>query len=361
MLRLLADDLTGALDSAAEFTGLFGPIKVVWPERALAQVEGSLTVDSGTRELNSAQAFAKVAELAPILHGASIAFKKIDSLLRGPWVAELAACLQTGDWDACLVAPAFPHQGRRTQAGRQYALGADGSWRAVGPDIIELLREQNIAARPGRSAQALSSGVTVFDAESDRDLLRIAESGRRYAGRLLWCGSGGLASALAAGCSITTSRKIVPPVLGVFGSDHAATTAQLARCAGATVPLTRDSRIDIDAVRRRLADGLAMVKLDAPTGSARTEAARHFAAELALLAREIDPPATLIISGGETLKAQCVAAGAHELKVTGRLEPGLPRSVIEDGVWRGVEVISKSGAFGPPDLWLKVLSENALI
>jgi uncharacterized protein YgbK (DUF1537 family) len=48
------------------------------------------------------------------------------------------------------------------------------------------------------------------------------------------------------------------------------------------------------------------------------------------------------------------------LKVTGRLEPGVPRSLIEDGAWRGVEVISKSGAFGPPDLFRKLLSENAL-
>jgi uncharacterized protein YgbK (DUF1537 family) len=46
--------------------------------------------------------------------------------------------------------------------------------------------------------------------------------------------------------------------------------------------------------------------------------------------------------------------------VTGRLEPGVPRSLIEDGAWRGVEVISKSGAFGPPDLFRKLLSENAL-
>lgn len=361
MLRLLADDLTGALDSAAELTGLCGPIKVVWPDGPIAQLEGSLTIDSGTRELDQAQAFAKVEKLAPMLHGASIAFKKIDSLLRGPWVAELAACLQTGDWHACLVAPAFPHQGRRTQGGRQYARAVDDRWHAVGPDIVQQLMAQDIPARLGRIAEPLSSGVTVFDAESDEDLVRIAEIGRRHAGRVLWCGSGGLASALAASSEIRTSRKITAPVLGVFGSDHGATAAQIARCSDATVPLRSGSRIDVDAIKRRLAAGLALVKLDAPAGSGREEAARHFAAELAVLAREIDRPATLIISGGETLKAQCLATGAQTLKVIGRPEPGVPRSVIEDGAWQGVEVISKSGAFGPADLWWKLLSENALI
>jgi uncharacterized protein YgbK (DUF1537 family) len=296
-----------------------------------------------------------------MLRGATLAFKKIDSLLRGPWTAELAACLRSGDWEACIVAPAFPHQGRRTRNGRQYAAAADGSWGAVGPDIAHRLRERNIAARLGSVGERLAPGVTVFDAATDEDLVRIAELGRRYPGPVLWCGSGGLAGALAAGSDVRTSRKVAGPVLGVFGSDHAATAAQLARCGAATVPLTSESRIDVDAIRRRLADGLALVKLDAPAGSERAEAAAHFAAELAVLARSIDPPASLIVSGGETLKAQCLATGARTLKVTGRLEPGVPRSVIEDGAWRGVEVISKSGAFGPPDLWWNLFSQNALI
>lgn len=135
----------------------------------------------------------------------------------------------------------------------------------------------------------------------------------------------------------------------------------MARCADAAVPPSSDGRIDVDVLKRRLADGLALIKLDAPAGSARAQAARHFAAELAVLSRAIEPPATLISSGGETLKAQCLAIGAHMLRVTGRVDPGVPRSVIEDGAWRGVEVISKSGAFGPPDLWWKLLRDNALI
>ena len=34
-VRLLADDLTGALDTAAEFVGLCGPFDVTWPRGAL--------------------------------------------------------------------------------------------------------------------------------------------------------------------------------------------------------------------------------------------------------------------------------------------------------------------------------------
>ena len=77
--------------------------------------------------------------------------------------------------------------------------------------------------------------------------------------------------------------------------------------------------------------------------------------------RSIDPPRTLLVAGGETLKAQMIAIEARALQVVGRLEPGLPKSVIQGGPWSGVDVISKSGAFGPPDLWSKLLGQNGLI
>lgn len=360
MLRLLADDLTGALDSSAEFTGAFGSVAVMWPDRSVPDATGSLSIDSGTRELDAAQAFAKVTRLAPLLHGATIAFKKIDSLLRGPWASELRACLQTGYWDACIVAPAFPHQGRRTRRGRQEARSADGDWHDVG-DVVLKLRADGVDARPGEADSELLSGVSVFDAATGDDLRRITTIGTRYSGRVLWCGSGGLAGALAAGTEVPMSRKIVAPVLGVFGSDHAVTSAQLARCRDACSPPASGHRIDLDEIGRRLQRGLALVALNAPEGSSRKAAALHFERDIAALSRAIAPPRTLLVSGGETLKAQCLATGAQALKVAGLLEPGVPRSVIEDGAWKGVEVISKSGAFGPPDLWWKLLSENALI
>src|SRR5581483_9882725 len=134
-LRLLADDLTGALDTSAELVGMVGPLDVVWSAEPADQA--SFAIDSGTRELDADDAFTIVRELAPALAGADIAYKKIDSLLRGPWVAELDACLGTGAWDACIVAPAFVHQGRRTINGQQYARAADGGWSAVGKKITE--------------------------------------------------------------------------------------------------------------------------------------------------------------------------------------------------------------------------------
>ncbi len=359
-LKLLADDLTGALDTSAEFVGLFGPLDVFWAIDAIPADRDRFSIDSGTRELGSAAAFAIVQELAPRLVGAAIAYKKIDSLLRGPWVAELDACLRTGHWNACIVAPAFAYQGRRTRAGQQYAMASDGHWSAVGKTIIEQIRAHGLEARSGDPAAALQPAISVFDAETDEDLDRVVQIGRRHPGTVLWCGSGGLASALARGTDVGLSATLRRPVLGVFGSDHPATAAQLARCESILVQIA-DVRSSLDRITQRLKDGIVLVKLEVPGAASRGDAARHFARAIMQLGRSIDPPGTLLIAGGETLKALSVAVGAGALQVSGRFEPGVPKSVIQGGSWAGVDVISKSGAFGPSDLWWKLLRQNGLI
>jgi uncharacterized protein YgbK (DUF1537 family) len=359
-LRLLADDLTGALDTSAEFVGAFGPLDVVWPRASPIPAVASFAIDSGTRELRPEQAFEIVRDLAPLLDGAGVVYKKVDSLLRGPWAAELDACLRTGVWDACIVAPAFPHQGRITRDGQQLVRTAAGDWSVAGDGILGQLRARRLDARLADPATRLREGINVFNAETDADLDRIAAIGRNFSGKLLWCGSGGLAGALARGSDAGVSQALKTPLLGVFASDHAVTASQLAIC-GEAVVRTANVVPDIDRIKRALDNGVVLLKLETPGAMPRDEAAGHFAREIAQLSRSIDPPKTLVIAGGETLKAQMLAVGAHALRVFGRLEPGLPKSVIQGGPWAGVDVISKSGAFGPPDLWSKLLKQNGLI
>ena len=359
-IKLLADDLTGALDTSAELVGLSGPFSVVWSAAAIPAGHDCFSLDSGTRECGADEAFAIVRELAPLLDGATIAYKKIDSLLRGPWVAEVDACLRTGLWDACIVAPAFAYQGRLTRAGQHYARALDGSWDPVGDNIIRRLRGRGLDVNSAVAGAALQPGITVFDAETDEDMDRIVEIGRRYAGKLLWCGSGGLAGALARGTEVGLSAQLKRPVLGVFGSDHPTTAAQLASCEDIVVQ-TADVRLDLDRIKPKLTDGAALIRLDVRRGASRADAAAHFAREIVRLGQSIDPPGTLLVAGGQTLRAQCDAVGATALRVAGRLEPGIPKSAIQGGAWAGVDVISKSGAFGPPNLWWKLLRQNGLI
>jgi len=359
-VRLLADDLTGALDTAAEFVGLCGPFDVTWPEALATATAPSLAIDSGTRELARADSIEIIGRLAPLLCEGTIAYKKVDSLLRGAWAAELGACLRTGHWASCVVAPAFAYQGRRTHDGQQLARTPEGDWYPVGKNLLAQLKAENIDARRGGPDTWSHGGVQVFDAESDGDLDRVAEIGRRLPGPVLWCGSGGLAGALARGSRAGAPRQLKKPVLGLFGSDQVVTASQLEACGDATLTLVEGE--GAPRVQRKLAgDGVALVKFSLPEKLSRTEAARRIAHEMTTLISEIDAPGTLIVAGGETLKAVCVALGAQALQVAGRLVPGLPRSLLQGGRWAGVDVISKSGAFGTRELWRDLLQDNDLL
>jgi len=361
-LRLLADDLTGALDTAAEFVGMCGPIEVRWAEPLPAGLPASVAVDTGTRERDRAESVAIVERLAPLLHDGAIAYKKVDSLLRGAWAAELGACLRGGPWTSCIVAPAFAYQGRRTVGSQQYARAQDGGWSPVGDNLLAQLAAEGLDAQPGRRDTELVDGINVFDAESEDELDRIVAIGRQAKQPVLWCGSGGLAGALARGSDASASSRLSKPVLGLFGSDQPVTAAQLAACGPAVITLPNAGTDKAALVRRKLAtDGIALVTFDLAPGLSRGAAARRIADALASLTAALEPPGTLIVAGGETLRALCTALEADALEVSGRIMPGLPRSTLRGGRWAGVDVISKSGAFGAPNLWRTLLQDNQLI
>jgi uncharacterized protein YgbK (DUF1537 family) len=345
-LRLLADDLTGALDTAAQFVGLTGPVPVFWTSGAAPS--GSAAFDSGTREADADRAAGVAADMAALLAPAPgrIAFKKLDSLLRGHPATELAACLRVLAPDHCIVAPAFPFQGRVTRDGRQY-VGA----RRVGEDLSAALPVT--CARPG---DALPPGISLWDAQTDEDLACIARTGLAAAGRVLWCGSSGLAGALA-GDQQPIVPRLTGPVLGLFGSDHPVTAAQLAAAEAHLLRLPHDDHRSADRLAARLRQaGVALAAFDLPPSTARADAARLIAAAMDGLTSRLAPPATLVVAGGETLRALCLLLGAAHLEVMGQIVPGVPQAVLRGGRWDGVTVISKSGAFGTTGLLRQLLA-----
>ncbi|MDT7952865.1 MAG: four-carbon acid sugar kinase family protein [Acetobacteraceae bacterium] len=357
-LRLLADDLTGALDTAAEFVPLVGPVDAFWPGSIPASWPPCAAIDTGTREQDEAAATAGVTAATAGMRGAAIAFKKLDSLMRGQTLPELAACLRAGSWRAAVLAPAFPFQGRITRGAQQWASGS-GGWQPVGPELTSALAGLGLSARRGRLGERLAAEVTVFDAENDGDLVALVES-LRGMDDILWCGTGGLAQALASGRP-APAPPIASPILGLFGSDQAATAAQLAACAPHWLALPESG----PAAAQRLGaaldrDGVVMASLELPPGLDRADAARRIGAALATLTDQLPPPGTLVVAGGETLRGLCVALGAQSLAVRGRLIPGVPVSTLRGGRWHAVTIVSKSGAFGPPTLWRDLLPFPAL-
>ena len=360
-VRLLADDLTGALDAAAQFTGRLGPVPV-FLNLPCPVPPGHCALDAACRDVPAAEAVTTMRRLGDFFE-AGCAFKKIDSLLRGNWAAELAAVLDDGRFRSAVVAPAFPEQGRVTRGGRQWVREVDGGWQPLAIHAVSALREAGLNARPiqrPRNGVPVAPGtIMVVDAEDAEDLAGIVAWGTTLPQPTLWVGSAGLARALA-GTAPRRNGSVTKPVLALIGSAHPAMREQIERAghrdSGALCPVTEDVARSVEGIAEAFdADRpcVAYFPLSEEIGprAAADRIARRIAAVLPL----IPSFPTAVIAGGETLRALCVAAGANWLVAEAEFSPGVPRSRIVGGRWDGQAVISKSGAFGAPDFLADML------
>ncbi len=354
-LRLIADDLTGALDAAAPFASAETPIPVRWPPLT-GDIAGSLAVDTETRDASVEAAKASLRGAAPLLVGADLAFKKLDSRLRGNAALEIFFCLAGGRFRSALIAPAFPAQGRLTRGGRQLVRSAAGL-ADVGVDLaaeLEALGIEVALVAPGQPPTG--PGFYLCDADSDADLAALVEMGQSLPGPVLWCGTAGLARGLAGEPRPVPLPPPRGPWLTLIGTPHPTTRAQALALAAAR-PATATILGDADGLSSLgLLDEDALLHLDLPPStSAETACATVDAACRALA--EQPPPGLLVVSGGDTLIRLARALGAGALNVVGELTPGIPLSMFEGGAWPGVAVVSKSGGFGTPRVLLDIVEQ----
>lgn len=355
-VRLMADDLTGALDTAAQFVPVFGAISTGWSLAGTG--DGAFALDTGTREQGEAGAAARVAVLAPFLapQPGVLAFFKVDSLLRGHAGAELAALLALQPFRHVVIAPAIPFQGRLTRGGRQHI-----GWIATGEDLAARLATAGHAVAHRLPGDAIPEGINLWDCETDHDLARLAAAGLALEGPVLFVGAAGLAAALAgalapaSGGDIMVKPALHGPLLGLIGSDHPAMRGQLARVGEHVFRLTAGDDAAARRITQHLAEtGVALVTADLPAGIDREAARARIDALFADLAPRLPRPGLLFVSGGETLRALAGGLGIESLAIAGEFQPGAPVSTLIGGRWSGLATLSKSGAFGAAD-FLEIL------
>jgi D-threonate/D-erythronate kinase len=359
VLRIVADDLTGALDTAAPFAAAAGLLPVRWDR---ATQSGSYALDTETRERRM-DTYRWVEHLS----GAALSFKKIDSLLRGRTAEEITACLEGGRFRSAIIAPAFPAQGRITRGGRQYWQAPDQSWQPVACDLLAELQSNLPIDHAGSAAAIAGSGYVFCDAMSEADLAALVAAGRRMETPVLWCGSAGLARALAGPPRSQAAFLPRAPLLMLIGSDHTVSRAQheaiAARNPGLVTPLRATEQAAIEAALAEVAGAIgqgasAALAVDLPENS--PEAAREVLAKtFALVALRMPRPGSLLVTGGETLYGLLQALGATSLLATGELMPGVPHARIAGGRWHDLTVVAKSGGFGAPDLLIR-LAESVM-
>ena len=359
-LRLLADDLTGALDTAAQFAGACGPVTVRFRDGDWRAPVACLAFDTATREADESRVAAELSRLVRFFAGSSVAFRKLDSQLRGHPALELERAFSLGGFASAVIAPAFPAQRRVTRGGVQYVRELDGGWRPVRPGFARELAELGLAVKLASTPDAIrGAGLFLCDAETDADLAAIGAAGKVLARPILWCGSAGLARALA-GAAPPTEPVPGEPFLAIVGSAHPVARAQLDRVAETQPELriaVREGAAQAEEVRRCVAArGAALVTFLLPGSMSGAEASRRIAVILAELAPRLGRPEGLFVSGGETLRGLADAVGADAFEVTGEIAPGLSAARVCGGRWDGVALVSKSGGFGEPDLLARLLA-----
>jgi uncharacterized protein YgbK (DUF1537 family) len=335
---LIADDLTGSLDSVSPFAALGAMCLVAVSADTIGEAMGIapevLAINLGTRELPPDVARERAASatraVLSVAGPGTLWIKKIDSRLKGPIAAEVAGMAQVLHPERILLCPAIPELGRVVSRA--------------------LLQGHGIAeAIPVAEKVALDLPCTFPDATTDADLDRLAASV-----------TPGTLIAVARGFTSAIARRLCPgrkpaasgmpkgPVGFAIGSRDPVTLAQIDQlCTEATLRIVPapDGKVDTPAVA-----GSFLMQATKGTGASGQEVAARLATGLI---RHTSGISTLVLSGGETAAAVLDAIGAGLLRVEGEVLPGLPLSRAI-GLPDFPAVITKSGGFGQPDTLLRL-------
>lgn len=357
-LRILADDLTGALDCAAAF-GAGVPVHLGAP--ASQQAPGIDTVATATRDVAPTKLPALLEPSLAWLRGADLAFKKVDSLLRGNTLDEADWLARHGGFAGLAMVPAFPAQQRVTERGQQWWRQADGARTPVAASMQDGLHARGWRVVTTAQPPTLQDGLVAWvpDVLSDADLDAVAEHALSHPG-WLWCGSAGLAHALARRQpSRPASAALAPshgPTLLVSASHHPVSREQwrVLRAAHAGACHAGEDPATLAQAAEHYP---SLIDLSASQALRPEQAATLLAAQTQAIATHAPRPRVLVVVGGDTLLALCRALGAQSLQS----EQALPRAGwgcarMRGGRWDGLLCHTRSGAFGGPQDLLEVLA-----
>ncbi|MHB8646597.1 MAG: four-carbon acid sugar kinase family protein [Thermomicrobiales bacterium] len=378
-MGIVADDITGACDAAAQFrrAGARTAVLLDDGDGALPTGWDVIAVTTESRRVLPTIAAARTRVAVERLRdaGAERLYIKVDSTLRGAPGGIVEAAAITFGVPYVLITPAFPEQGRTVLGGwvrRDDAAIVDGMARLAETAIASIGHIPLRAIRSSMTAIAISPGLLVdsvalllADAERDDDLWTLAE----YAASTelaLVAGSAGLARFIAPfWCWETTNADDEDdvwadrdgPILVTVGTRNPMTQAQLVYLREADDVCVIDvMQDDVDAalpaIRRALdRTPVVVAALAVPPNVTVTNEGLDGLARITVEAavERGDDLRGLVTTGGATTLAICKAAGVRLLSVVDEVLPGIPCSMMMDGQLANVPVITKSGGFGQED------------
>ena len=388
---IVADDLTGAMDSSGYFASR-GFSTVVILDPGFPSTADVLVINTNSRADDTNTASEKVRQTARSLVG-RVVYKKIDSTLRGNIGAELEAAMEELDCEKAIVAPAFPSVGRTTVDGILLVNGVRVTETQFAHDPISPVKESHI---PGlleqstkrqvgcvavkdidagpeflyRNISEMPQDIVVCDVTTQSHLTSIVQAAVLAEGHWLLCGSGGLARELHLFLPKAPSVKrtkpeslLCGPALVVVGTRNKVAASQLLRARDELgLPIlnvavehlnqedvtSAEVRRIIEEADRFLGQGRSMV-LSSTFSQYMPALKQSIPAVMAeVVAGILDSQkiAGLFLSGGDIAAAVCRKLSVSAILVHGEVEPGVPAGELIGGQGQGMRVVTKAGSFG---------------
>jgi len=348
---IVADDLTGACDSAVAFAQRGLPVRIMLDRKAAPQSDGVWAISTESRDIAEDAAVLQVCDSLIQASQAEEVFKKVDSVFRGNTFAEIRATVENLSHDLAVLSPAYPLMGRTVcdgvlhikDRGHDRTVDLYAGLHKSGLKDLALLRK-SAAAHEMNSAMRGGCKLVLCDAESDEDLRHTVSEARNLGKRVLWIGSGGLAFALASELPENKTPLRSSPAGGVLvlfvGSDHVVTKRQIAALhASAAAFEASVEKFTHSSLDHRI------VILNVLRGVTTEDQIRSSIEQL--IPQGI---ACCLMTGGDTAMLVCRALGVHSLQLTEEFAPGLPQGIALGGTIDRVPVILKSGGFGKDDV-----------
>lgn len=417
-LAVIADDLTGANDTAVQFAkrDISACVQVDFKQEIDGRAAEVLVINTDSRDMQQADAYEAVRRAAVKLKEQNIKYiyKKVDSTLRGNFGSEIAAADDVFQPELVVIAPAFPKNKRLTIGGYHLLHGmpieltelANAPKTPVRESFIASLIEQQtgrkcalisfltmkkgVTAVRREVAEALGRGERwiIFDIVRDEDFELLMESLHGY-DDVLWAGSAGLANYLPqllpwSEKKQQSSGQMARAALIIAGSVSHTTQTQIAefrknvnaelvkvnvaallenrpaelyRCAAAVNDAAAAGGAVLIASAVNDSDVAKAVQAGKIHNLGSREVSEYTAQALAELAKMLDMQQIggLVLTGGDTAVHVLKALGAVNIEIMNEVAPGIPLGVLQGGSCDGMKVVTKAGAFGDKDCFIKAV------
>jgi uncharacterized protein YgbK (DUF1537 family) len=364
-IAVIADDLTGALDTGVQFRKWNFDIQFTnTPENSKSEVT---ITNTDTRNKTPKEAYQITYNLVIELEKFDIIYKKIDSTLRGNPGPEIQAIIDATGESHVIFTPTYPPTQRKVRDGHLYV----GDQPITETDYIheyyqktsyipDILSIDTPIHTVKKISKTLKKGITVVDSETEKDLQRIAS---RYVS--IMAGSAGLAEAFC------YTLRNPPPILAIIGSIRKETRIQVEslcnRLEAVSIPINIIDAVKQSPQVKTISDAKNALRrgVDVVITSSETvldiEKTLSEAKRLNINSQELEENITksladitmslvnekisgVIITGGATALAITKKLGINKIEIIDELQPGVPVLKLDD-----LFTITKAGGFGQPD------------